>query len=66
MTLTVDLGQPGEDWEAVTGKAEQLGAVETVVVDGPRGICRALRAAGDQGERALWGGYPLFTALPGR
>src|SRR5882757_8907911 len=29
VTLTVNLGQPGEDWDVVTGKAEQLGAVET-------------------------------------
>ena len=33
VTLTVNLGQPGEDWDVVTGKAEQLGAVETVLVD---------------------------------
>jgi argininosuccinate synthase len=33
VTLTVDLGQPGDDWDVVTGKAEQMGAVETVVVD---------------------------------
>src|SRR5262245_20955088 len=33
VTLTVDLGQPGEDWGVVTGKADQLGAVETLLVD---------------------------------
>jgi argininosuccinate synthase len=33
VTLTVNLGQPGEDWDVVTGKAEQLGAVETVLID---------------------------------
>src|SRR6185503_11498766 len=33
VTLTVNLGQPGEDWDVVTGKAEQLGAVATVVAD---------------------------------
>src|SRR5215203_986532 len=33
VTLTVNLGQPGEGWEVVTGKAKQLGAVETVLVD---------------------------------
>src|SRR5689334_20176749 len=33
VTLTVNLGQPGEDWEVVTGKAQELGAVETVLVD---------------------------------
>ena len=29
VTLTVNLGQPGEDYEVVEGKAKQLGAVET-------------------------------------
>ena len=33
VTLTVNLGQPGEDWGVVTGKAEQLGAVKTLLVD---------------------------------
>ena len=33
VTLTVDLGQPGEDWEAVVGKARDLGAVDTIVED---------------------------------
>ena len=36
VTLTVNLGQPGEDWDVVTGKAEQLGAAETVLVDAAR------------------------------
>src|SRR6266513_991081 len=33
VTLTVNLGQPGEDYEVVTGKAKKLGAVEAVVLD---------------------------------
>ncbi len=45
VTLTVNLGQPGEDWEVVTGKAEQLGAVETVVVDAREEFADRLRAA---------------------
>jgi argininosuccinate synthase len=63
VTLTVNLGQPGEDWEVVTGKAEQLGAVETVLVDARDEfandyVLRAIKA------NALYGGgYPLFTAL---
>src|SRR4051794_7199309 len=31
--LTVNLGQPDEDWEVVTGKARDLGAVAAIVVD---------------------------------
>src|SRR3954447_19947168 len=33
VTLTVNLRQPGEDYEVVEGKARQLGAVDTFVVD---------------------------------
>src|SRR4051794_22352312 len=33
VTLTVNLGQPGEDYEIVEGKARRLGAVDTFVVD---------------------------------
>src|SRR5881409_3837104 len=33
VTLTVNLGQPGEDYAVVEGKARKLGAVETFVVD---------------------------------
>ena len=42
VTLTVNLGQPGEDWTVVTGNAEQLGAVETVLVDARKefALCR--------------------------
>ena len=29
VALTVNLGQPGEDYEVVEGKAQQLGAVDT-------------------------------------
>jgi argininosuccinate synthase len=63
VTLTVNLGQPGEDWEVVTGKAKQLGAVATVLVDAREEfadeyVLRAIKA------NALYGGgYPLFTAL---
>jgi argininosuccinate synthase len=63
VTLTVNLGQPGEDYEVVTGKAKELGAIEAVVVDAREEfveeyVLRAIRA------NALYGGgYPLFTAL---
>jgi argininosuccinate synthase len=63
VTLTVNLGQPGEDYEVITGKAKQLGAVEAIVVDArdefaERYVLPAIRA------NALYGGgYPLFTAL---
>src|SRR5436853_7874504 len=33
VALTVNLGQPGEDYEVIRGKAHQLGALESHVVD---------------------------------
>jgi argininosuccinate synthase len=33
VTLTIDLGQPGEDWDVVVAKARDLGALEALVVD---------------------------------
>src|SRR3982750_4102685 len=65
VTLTVNLGQPGEDYEAVEGKARQLGAIDTFVVDAREEfaleyIVPAIKA------NAIYGlAYPLFTA-PGR
>ena len=53
VTLTVDLGQPGEDWEVVVGKARDLGAVDAIRADAREEFAARLRAAGDQGERAL-------------
>ena len=61
--LTVNLGQPGEDYEVIEGKALKLGALECHIVDAREEfardyVCPAIRA------NALYGGgYPLFTAL---
>jgi argininosuccinate synthase len=61
--LTVNLGQPGEDYGVIEGKALQLGALECHIVDAREEFARdyltpAIRANGLYG-----GGYPLFTAL---
>jgi len=63
VTLTVDLGQPGEDWDVVTGKAKQLGAVETVVVDAREEFARDYVLPAIKANGLYGGGYPLFTAL---
>ncbi|HWK18229.1 MAG TPA: argininosuccinate synthase [Solirubrobacteraceae bacterium] len=63
VALTVNLGQPGEDYEVVKGKALQIGAAECHVVDAREEFAReyvlpAIKA------NAIYGlGYPLFTAL---
>ena len=63
VTLTVNLGQPGEDWEVVTGKAEQLGAVETVVIDAREEFAEHYVLPAIKANALYGGGYPLFTAL---
>jgi argininosuccinate synthase len=63
VALTVDLGQPGEDFEFVRDKALRLGALDCLVADAKEEfayeyVLPAIKA------NALYGsGYPLFTAL---
>jgi argininosuccinate synthase len=63
VALTVDLGQPGEDFEVVRGKAIQLGAIDAHLVDARKEfaseyVVPAIKA------NAIYGlGYPLFSAL---
>jgi argininosuccinate synthase len=63
VTLTVNLGQPGEDWEVITGKATELGAVETVLVDAREEFARDYVLPAIKANALYGGGYPLFTAL---
>ena len=63
VALTINLGQPGEDYDVVRGKALQLGALDCHVVDAREEFVReyvtpAIKANADYGD-----GYPLFTAL---
>ena len=63
VTLTVDLGQPGEDWDVVVGKARRWARSRRSAPTPARSsrattCCPAIKA------NALYGGgYPLFTAL---
>src|SRR5919201_1174319 len=63
VTLTVDLGQPDEDWEVVVGKARDLGAVDAIVVDGREEFARDYVLPAVKANALYGGGYPLFTAL---
>jgi len=63
VTLTVNLGQPGEDYSVIEDKARRLGAVDSFVIDSREEFAReyvvpAIKANGTYGL-----GYPLFTAL---
>jgi len=61
--LTVNLGQPGEDYAVIEGKAIQLGAVECHVVDAREEFAREYLVPAIKANALYGGGYPLFTAL---
>jgi argininosuccinate synthase len=63
VTLTVNLGQPGEDYEVVTGKAKELGAIEAIVVDARQEFAEGYVLPAIRANALYGGGYPLFTAL---
>jgi argininosuccinate synthase len=63
VTLTIDLGQPGEDWDLVVGKARDLGAVDAVVVDARDRFAEDYVLPAIKANALYGGGYPLFTAL---
>jgi len=61
--LTVNLGQPGEDYEVIRGKAMQLGALECHVHDAREEFAGEYLAPAINANALYGGGYPLFTAL---
>jgi argininosuccinate synthase len=61
--LTVNLGQPGEDYAVIEGKAMKLGALECHVVDAREQFAREYLAPAIKANALYGGGYPLFTAL---
>jgi argininosuccinate synthase len=63
VALTVDLGQPGEDFEIVRDKAMRLGAVDAIVVDAKEEFARDYILPAIKANALYGGGYPLFTAL---
>ena len=63
VTLTVNLGQPGEDYDVVTGKAKELGAIEAIVVDAREEFAEDYVLPAIRANALYGGGYPLFTAL---
>jgi argininosuccinate synthase len=61
--LTVNLGQPGEDYGVIEGKALKLGALECHVVDAREQFAGDYVAPAIKANALYGGGYPLFTAL---
>ncbi|HWW66708.1 MAG TPA: argininosuccinate synthase [Solirubrobacterales bacterium] len=61
--LTVNLGQPGEDYGAIEDKARRLGALECHVVDARERFAAEFLVPAIKANALYGGGYPLFTAL---
>jgi argininosuccinate synthase len=63
VALTVNLGQPGEDYDVVRGKALKIGAVEAHVIDAREEFARDYVVPAIKANAVYGLGYPLFTAL---
>jgi argininosuccinate synthase len=63
VALTVNLGQPDEDYEVVRGKALNLGALDCRVVDAREQFAHEYVLPAIKANALYGGGYPLFTAL---
>jgi argininosuccinate synthase len=63
VALTVNLGQPGEDFDVVKGKAMQLGALDCEVIDARDEFANDYVLPAIKANGLYGGGYPLFTAL---
>src|SRR3954464_11638968 len=63
VALTVNLGQPDEDFEVVKGKAINLGALACDVIDAREEFAYEYLAPAIKANALYGGGYPVFTAL---
>ena len=63
VALTVNLGQPGEDFGVVKGKALDLGALDCQVIDAREEFAHDYVLPAIKANALYGGGYPLFTAL---
>jgi argininosuccinate synthase len=63
VALTVNLGQPGEDYEVIRGKALQIGALECRIVDAREEFAAEYVLPAIRANAVYGSGYPLFTAL---
>jgi argininosuccinate synthase len=61
--LTVNLGQPGEDYAVIEDKAKRLGALECHVIDARERFASDFVVPAIKANALYGGGYPLFTAL---
>src|SRR3982750_2139351 len=61
VALTVNLGQPDEDYEVIRGKALRPGALECHVVDAREEFAHEYVLPAIKANALYGGGYPLFT-----
>ncbi|HEX6227867.1 MAG TPA: argininosuccinate synthase [Solirubrobacterales bacterium] len=61
--LTVNIGQPGEDYSVIEEKAKRLGALEWHVVDARERFTHDFVLPAIKANALYGAGYPLFTAL---
>ena len=62
IALCLNLGQPGEDYDVVRGKALDLGALACEIVDAREEFARDYVLPAIKANALYGGGYPLFTA----
>jgi argininosuccinate synthase len=63
VALTVNLGQPDEDWDVIRGKALDIGATDCILVDAREEFAEEYVLPAIKANALYGGGYPLFTAL---
>jgi argininosuccinate synthase len=63
VALTVDLGQPDENFDVIRDKALRLGALDCLVVDAKEQFAHDYVLPAIKANALYGGGYPLFTAL---
>ncbi len=63
VTLTVNLGQPGEDYQVIEEKARRLGALECHTIDARERFASDFLVPAIKANALYGDGYPLFTAL---
>ncbi|HEV7942936.1 MAG TPA: argininosuccinate synthase [Solirubrobacteraceae bacterium] len=63
VTLTVNLGQPGEDYAVIEGKARDLGALQCHTVDAREEFANDFLMPAIKANALYGDSYPLFTAL---
>ena len=63
VALTINLGQPGEDYQEVMDKARKLGAIDAITVDAREEFANDYVLPAILSNALYGGGYPLFTAL---